>query len=156
MKGSYLLILHLDTPLADLQVGQLGCFGFPCGYYLYAGSAFGSGGVEARLAYHSRKQKARPHWHIDFLRTHARLLETWSVISPVRLECALVQGVLKTCNCDIPVRGFGSSDCDCVSHLLYKPVRPRSQVLTDALLDSFERAGAQLQELRVEVNTHDE
>ena len=47
-KGAYALVLHLERK-EEITVGRLGTFAFPAGYYLYAGSALGPGGLEARL-----------------------------------------------------------------------------------------------------------
>ncbi|MFN8566835.1 MAG: DUF123 domain-containing protein [Kouleothrix sp.] len=70
MKSIYLLILRLDADLADFAIGRLGCYCFTAGYYLYVGSAFGSGGITARLAHHQHRPKPLAATHIDYLREH--------------------------------------------------------------------------------------
>lgn len=140
VKGTYLLILRLDQDLADLQVGRLGCFTFAAGYYLYVGSAFGSGGLLARLAYHRQRVKAHPHWHVDYLRAHARLVETWSVASAMRLERPWARALLATPGLSVPVPRFGASDTDSRSHLFFTPQRPSTKLLTEALLTGIDQA----------------
>ena len=83
-RGTYLLILRLDRDVVGLPVGKLGALDFSAGYYLYIGSAFGSGGLPARLAYHAKRRKTRRHWHIDYLREHGELEEAWIIACPVR------------------------------------------------------------------------
>ena len=38
------------------------------GYYVYVGSAMGSGGVAARLKHHSKISK-KLHWHLEYLQS---------------------------------------------------------------------------------------
>lgn len=123
-QGSYILILRLAAPLADLAVGRLGRFDFAAGYYLYVGSAFGPGGLPARLAHHQRAHKPRPHWHIDYLRPHAQLLEIWAAPGPERLECRWCNTLAAHPALSAPVRGFGSRDTGCVAHLFSTPAAP--------------------------------
>jgi Uri superfamily endonuclease len=109
-KGSYLLIFSLGAPLRRLTIGRFGSFDFLEGYYLYVGSAMGSGGLTARLAYHQLQRKRQPHWHIDYLRPHLRLVETWTVASELRLECLWCRALNQLPLLSVPVRGFGSRD----------------------------------------------
>ena len=130
-KGSYLLGLSLQRNV-NLKVGRLGCFLFPPGYYLYAGSARGPGGLPARLARHQRREK-RPHWHVDYLLAHARLTDVWTAASKQRLECAWAEAVRDIEGAQIIAPRFGASDCRCVAHLVYFPHRPRAVQITAAL-----------------------
>lgn len=136
-KGIYLLILRLDAELTDFQIGRLGRFDCAAGYYLYVGSAFAAGGLAARLAHHQRPIKARPHWHVDYLRARARLVETWSVATSMRRECCWARGLAATPGLSIPMPGFGASDNGCISHLLYSPRRPALRALIETLLECF-------------------
>lgn len=136
MKGSYILILRLEQPRADLPIGRLGRFNFAPGYYLYVGSAFGSGGLTARLAYHQRRHKTRPHWHIDYLRAEARLCEAWSVAGAGRLECHWCRALAAQPGVSMPVAGFGSRDTGCPAHLFYLPSPPRFSLLSEVILNS--------------------
>ena len=125
-KGTYALVLHLKGR-EEITVGKLGTFAFPAGYYLYVGSALGPGGLEARLARHCRRDK-KLHWHVDYLLERAHLVEVWSTVSTDRLECFWAQALVlydkyraarQLPGSEIPVPGFGSSDCRCPSHLIY-------------------------------------
>ena len=73
--GTYVLLLQLPVD-EQLTIGKLGTFDFPAGWYTYVGSAFGSGGLVGRLKHHM-KPVEKPHWHIDYLRQSARLMEIW-------------------------------------------------------------------------------
>jgi Uri superfamily endonuclease len=66
--GTYALILRSHSK-ATTQVGRWGRINLETGYYIYIGSAFGPGGVRARVSRHFRKEK-RKHWHIDYLRKY--------------------------------------------------------------------------------------
>lgn len=89
------------------------------GLYLYCGSAYGPGGLEARLSRHLKQEKPL-RWHIDFLRlggdvSFVGALEGGS-------ECHLVDRAVQELGADLPIPGFGSSDCrTCTSHLLLVP-----------------------------------
>ena len=109
---SYQLHIHL-TRSQNIEVGRLGRFRFPAGYYVYTGSARKN--LIARVQRHlSRDKKLR--WHIDYL-----LACPAAQVREVRLfeqaECAINQRVQG----EIPVPGFGASDCraHCHSHLKY-------------------------------------
>jgi Uri superfamily endonuclease len=136
-RGSYALGLALDSE-ANLAVGRLGAFVFPPGYYLYVGSARGPGGLPARLGRHRRREK-RPHWHVDYLRLRARLVERWTVLSEERLECVWAQALLAMPGACIVAPGFGASDCGCSSHLIHFDRRPMTAQITRVSQESLER-----------------
>jgi len=123
-KGSYLLGISLAQVL-DLFVGRLGQFAFSAGYYIYAGSAQGPGGLAARLNRHRRREK-QLHWHIDYLLAHACLTDVWSIVSKERLECLWARGVAEMPGARIVAPRFGASDCRCPAHLIHfsQPPRP--------------------------------
>lgn len=116
--GTYALLLRLDSP-QRIQVGRLGEFPFPAGWYLYLGSARGPGGLAARLARHRRVSDKRFHWHIDYLRAVATPIEAWTVASDVRLECHWARAAATLPGATIVAPRFGASDCRCASHLYY-------------------------------------
>lgn len=130
-KGTYLLVAHLEHEV-EIQIGRLGTFAFATGWYAYAGSALGPGGLHARLARHARSDK-RLHWHIDYLLQHAVLETTWQAAYPERLECAWAKAVQELPGAQIPVHGFGASDCRCAAHLVFLPQRPIDRQITAAL-----------------------
>lgn len=129
-KGLYQLLIRLDQDEV-IPVGKLGTFRFPAGFYVYTGSAMG--GLDARIARHLSKTK-RFHWHVDYLlerstivRYAIRELESHKVRKPKARsdECSLNDAILAAEGAQIPVRGFGSSDCECMSHLVYFDRRPQ-------------------------------
>ncbi len=140
MKGVYLLILQLSAELRALPVGRLGCFDFAAGFYLYVGSALGSGGIPARLARHERGPQGQPHWHIDYLRTHTALLETWAMATAdPRMEACLANGLAATAGLSLPAPGFGATDSSAASHLFYAPTMPARVLLLETLLHCAEQ-----------------
>ena len=118
--GSYALTLNI-YPKKEGIVGRLGNVIFPPGRYLYFGSAFGSGGVKARICHHY-KTKTRIHWHIDFLTTGENDFSFWYVAGK-KLECEWSQYYFHKYENSIPVYGFGSTDCrsGCLAHLIRLP-----------------------------------
>ena len=120
--GSYVLVLRMSCD-QHLRVARLGVHGFKRGYYCYVGSARGAGGLRARLSRHLRRRK-KPHWHIDYILPHSALVEVWTAPSIARLECLYAQTFLHMPGAQIPVPGFGSSDCRCQTHLLFFSARP--------------------------------
>lgn len=125
-SGSYVLILYLPEA-AFMPVGRLGERGFAAGFYLYVGSARGSGGLRSRLQRHLRQNKTA-HWHIDHLRRRAEAVEAWFVESSEPLECRWGAILRAQPGLVIPVPGFGSSDCRCPAHLFYSAEPPGSAV----------------------------
>lgn len=122
--GTYLLILCLPGAI-NLQVGKLGEAEYKPGYYLYAGSAAGPGGLSARIGRHIKKDKPI-HWHIDYLRAAANVVGwvyTRHFSHDGRLECVWSQALLSMPLAQVPQYGFGSSDCcsGCPAHLVYLP-----------------------------------
>ena len=130
-KGTYVLVLFLKKGVG-LQIGKLGSFNFKRGYYAYVGSAFGPGGLAARLKHH-QTPSARPHWHIDYLKTAAALVDIWFSTKPDRSEHAWAEKLLSLEAGQCPVKGFGSSDCRCLSHLVYFKRKPKPDTLSRVL-----------------------
>lgn len=130
-KGTYLLLIQMSQP-TKLTVGRLGAFCFQGGWYAYAGSALGPGGLRARLARHARMQK-RIHWHIDYLLESAQLMQSWQIACPARLECEWAAALARLAHAQIAVYRFGASDCRCPGHLVYWPTRPESRQIEAAL-----------------------
>lgn len=120
--GNYVLLLHLPAN-ARLTIGKLGTFVFPAGWYAYVGSAFGAGGLVGRLKHHLQPVD-KPHWHIDYLRQAARVEEIWLSPSETQHEQEWVELMLAIPGAMILVEGFGASDSDKESHLIYFDVRP--------------------------------
>jgi len=115
--GTYILILEAKED-KEIKVGKLGYFKIQKGYYAYVGSAFGSGGVHSRVRRHNKKYK-KLYWHIDYLRKVTELIEIWYIYGRERYEHKWAQLLKSLESSSIPFAGFGSSDCDCESHLFY-------------------------------------
>lgn len=126
--GTYALWLYCPKG-ARITVGRLGAIDFKRGWYAYAGSAFGPGGLAARVGRHLREKK-KIHWHIDYLRAIAKPREIWFSTKSEPLEHVLAAVLYN--GSGAPVKGFGCTDCRCISHLSYFSCRPDAN-----LLDSF-------------------
>jgi len=126
--GTYALILRSPTE-GVIRIGRLGNMQIKPGWYVYVGSAFGPGGVRARLAHHIRPVQ-RPHWHIDYLKTLAVVEEVWFVYGQTSQEHAWSECFAGMRGASLPMAGFGSSDCHCESHLFYFKKRPPKKLLT--------------------------
>ncbi len=112
--GTYALGLMLAVEV-QVTVGALGQGIFPPGLVLYVGSAWGPGGLAARLGRHLRGD-GKPHWHIDALRRWATPVALW--IAPgEHLECNWARALVDLPGVRIAMSRFGASDCRCPSHL---------------------------------------
>lgn len=109
---TYQLHILLRRPQA-ITVGRLGRFSLEPGRYVYTGSARRN--LRTRLLRHLSRHKSL-HWHVDYLLA-CKYAEITAISLSSRDECVLNQ----TVNGDIPVRGFGASDCraGCGAHLKY-------------------------------------
>lgn len=123
--------MRLDEDVV-LAIGRLGRFTLPAGYYVYAGSARGPGGLSARLARHRRREK-RFHWHVDYLLARAHLIEVWTAVSMHRLECIWAKAILEMVGARVIAPRFGASDCCCPAHLIYFAQRPADAGMTATL-----------------------
>jgi Uri superfamily endonuclease len=122
IAGTYALILRC-LQSKHLRIGRLGIFNFPPGWYIYVGSAFGPGGLQARCGHHLRPL-IRPRWHIDYLRPAAPLQDIWFTTDAAPREHLWTQIIRGLRRASAPIPGFGSCDCRCPSHLIYFPFRP--------------------------------
>lgn len=114
-KGAY--FLGIETKRFLLLAGaSFGSARLAPGFYLYCGSAYGPGGMEARLNRHLKRHK-KQRWHVDQLTTQGKVRLVGRV--PEGQECDLVSQFSALSGSAFPVPGFGSSDCKtCPSHLL--------------------------------------
>jgi Uri superfamily endonuclease len=120
--GTYALIL-VSASDRLIQIGKLGQLLLQPGFYVYAGSAFGPGGIRARVAHHARVSQ-RPHWHIDYLRSILNLDEVWYSYDSERHEHRWADTFSRLKGATLPIAGFGASDCSCRSHLLLFSTKP--------------------------------
>ena len=114
-----------------VRIGRLGVLRLQSGCYVYVGSAFGAGGLRARVGHHQRIAR-RPHWHVDYLRRHARLETVWYE-SGERREHEWAARIGAMAGARTPMSGFGSSDCDCAAHLFWFEVRPPEEAMVCTL-----------------------
>lgn len=115
--GTYALLLRASTT-QTIRIGRLGDLVLQPGYYIYVGSAFGPGGLAARVGRHLRQDKIL-RWHIDYLRAVCDVEEVWWTCDPVRRECEWASRLREVAGAKVPMRGFGSSDCGCEAHLMW-------------------------------------
>ncbi len=129
--GTYILLFR-STSQRQLKIGKLGVLKLRAGYYLYVGSAFGPGGIRARLAHH-RKRAERLHWHVDYLRQVLEPVEYWYTYDPRHREHLWAGVMADLPGLELAKQGFGASDCRCASHLFYCGTRPNYQLFRAGL-----------------------
>ena len=123
--GTYALILKSPAE-RWIEIGKLGKCLIRPGNYIYTGSAFGPGGLKARIAHHTRISQ-RPHWHIDHLRLALPLDEVWYSYDSERYEHQWADAFSRLKGAIRPIAGFGASDCSCKSHLLFFSTKPSAR-----------------------------
>jgi Uri superfamily endonuclease len=138
--GTYALVLRVCESQV-INVGALGNLGFDAGIYIYIGSAFGPGGLHARLAHHL-SSPCKNHWHIDYLRQHANLVDIWFTYDPVRREHEWAEEFKELPEASVLFPGFGASDCQCLTHLFQFNAVPLMNNLYDRLLERYPDHGA--------------
>ncbi|UCF92140.1 MAG: GIY-YIG nuclease family protein [Desulfobacterales bacterium] len=135
--GTYALVL-VSAADVGLPIGKFGELHVRPGFYIYVGSAFGPGGLKARLAHH-RHISRRPRWHIDYLRAVTRLEAVWYTYDPARREHQWSEVLSQSPNAAVPLPGFGSSDCRCASHLYFFETQPSVSAFRRRLRGRFKR-----------------
>ncbi|MDH5218331.1 MAG: GIY-YIG nuclease family protein [Gammaproteobacteria bacterium] len=114
--GTYALWLRSETNHI-VEIGKFGRLQMVPGFYIYIGSAFGPGGIKARVGRHLRQEK-NLRWHIDYLRQYTSPVKVWLAYEK-HLEHQWAGKINKHRKTSIPLAGFGSSDCRCPTHLFY-------------------------------------
>ena len=117
MKGTpgvYILIVSL-TEAQTIKVGKKRVIPFEPGYYFYVGSALG--GLENRIKRHLAREK-KHHWHIDYLLDVGQIIGGFAIPTTQKIECQVAESLAEGL---ASIAGFGSSDCNCRSHLFYYP-----------------------------------
>ena len=111
MNSVYVLVIEVGKNI-NVNVGALGNLNFEKGIYIYVGSA--KKGLRKRIERHLRKNK-RKFWHIDYLLSDesVNVLKVFAVQEPFE-ECEVANIISEK---GVPMQGFGSSDCRCISHL---------------------------------------
>jgi len=123
-KGAYLLFVHLKED-SRIKIGALGTISFKEGYYCYVGSAMNS--LKGRINRHLKRKKTA-RWHIDYLlkNRNARIMKVCEFPSSRKIECDLSRKVRD--KADSGIKGFGCSDCKCVTHLYFFDHVPSCQL----------------------------
>ncbi len=100
-------MLLMRSSGGSLRVGSLGTVEVPSGILAYVGSAYGPGGLLARVSRHFRRGKCL-RWHIDYL-TESGIVEVEMALAlPYVRERELIE--VLTGFGDPIVPGFGCSD----------------------------------------------
>ena len=118
-KGSY-IVLYKNKKDEVISVGGLGEIPFKKGYYIYTGSAKTS--ISARTKRH-KINALNKRWHIDYIHPPAEWVDVIK-LPFLDAECVIARLLSKKL---LEVKGFGSSDCKCTSHLFYSPRDPREE-----------------------------
>jgi Uri superfamily endonuclease len=105
----------------------LGSLDFSAGYYAYTGSALNS--LESRISRHLSDNK-KIFWHVDYLLLISKVVGVWTIISDKRLECS---SAARYASLTASVKGFGSSDCRCRSHLFFSQEQERLEDIAHSL-----------------------
>ncbi len=137
-KGTYILIARV-CQMRHLPVGSLGTFDIIPGFYAYVGSAFGAGGLRARIGHHLASA-AEPHWHIDYLLRVASPVEVWFTTAGRKLEHHWAELLEAAPRFRVPIPRFGSSDYhrSRLSHLFYSKHRPSFRWFQQQMMEGFE------------------
>jgi Uri superfamily endonuclease len=128
LKGVYVLVIQVDKD-RQVNVGALGKSIFKKGLYAYVGSA--QDNLVQRIKRHLRKEK-RKFWHVDYLLDDdaTKVVEVFYKRANKTEECAFAKLIGRRGE---SIHGFGSSDCNCRSHLFrikdYKFLQESMQVL---------------------------
>jgi len=114
MKGIYVLIINVNQTICS-RIGALGLLTFQAGQYAYVGSA--QTNIESRVARHKKKRSLC--FGIDYLLSNEaiKVLDIYYIDGPKTRECQVANLILL--NAGNPIPAFGSSDCNCISHLFY-------------------------------------
>ena len=114
MRGIYVLIIKVGKD-TEVNVGALCRIAFTTGLYAYIGSS--QTNLEQRIRRHLRKEKKK-FWHIDYLLDNdaTKIIKVFVKKANKLEECKIAKTICKKSK---PISGFGSSDCNCESHLFH-------------------------------------
>jgi histidyl-tRNA synthetase len=111
--GAYILVLNIKQNM-KLSIGVLGVHTLKRGTYLYIGSA--KSGIGGRVRRHIRLSSTKSDggkWHIDNILKNSLAEVAAALAFPGAEECAVSAVLASDERTDVPVAGFGSSDCRC-------------------------------------------
>jgi Uri superfamily endonuclease len=137
--GTYALIFSARRKYRA-EIGKLGSLELKPGFYIYVGSAFGPGGLKARIDHH-RKKADHPHWHMDYLGPFFKLIEIWYTYDPVQREHLWAKIISNTRGASVPLDGFGSSDCRCRAHLFFRTTKPSIRTFRQKIFTRIDNHG---------------
>ncbi len=120
--GTYILVLA-NNRKETIQIGKSGQLKLESGYYFYVGSAFGPGGIKARVGRHLKSDK-KCRWHIDYLREFTTVHAVLINYDTCRCEQRWVEVLNSYQKLIIPKDGFGASDSRNQSHLFFSAEMP--------------------------------
>lgn len=138
MSGIYFVIAELPKAM-DIQVGKRREEHFEAGFYGYVGSALGN--LEKRVARHLGTRK-KLHWHIDYLLAVTTVRAVVYAETRQKKECPVAQALSRKL---ASKPNFGSSDCNCPSHLFFCQNRESPK---EFVLDSFKHLNLIPSEIR--------
>jgi Uri superfamily endonuclease len=139
--GTYVLVCQSGSR-ASIPIGRTRRLELEPGFYCYVGSAFGTGGVRARVLRHVRGT-GPVHWHIDYLRGHVIPVAVWFSHDDRRLEHDFASALSATRGF-VQIDDFGCSDCGCRSHLFFCARRPSPAMLRRRIDSRIVLAGIEL------------
>jgi Uri superfamily endonuclease len=122
MRGTYILFISVKKEVF-IRIGALKKIKFTKGIYTYIGSALarkGSSSLINRVQRHLKSSNEKNlHWHIDYLlaNENVKIAQIYLLPSPYKFECTLAREFHEIAVDHI--KGFGSTDCKCRSHLFY-------------------------------------
>jgi Uri superfamily endonuclease len=137
-KGNYTIVFRFEERTRK-NLHRFGDVIFTPGYYFYCGSAHGSGGLKSRITRHLTKS-SKKFWHIDYLKDLLFPIEVWYQASLEKNECSFCKIFHDQTGGEIPIKGFGSSDCrnKCESHLVRFPLGTNLDHLFNKLDGEFD------------------
>jgi Uri superfamily endonuclease len=146
-KGTYILIAQVSD-MKRLEIGSLGEFNILPGFYAYVGSAFGSGGLRARIGHHL-ESTAEAHWHIDYLLPVAIPVEVWFTTADWKVERQWAEMLEDAPGFRVPIPRFGCSDYhrSRASHLFYTKRQPSLRRFQQQMREVFE--GVELEQFMI-------
>ena len=127
VKGTYVLILRMNND-TDIKVGKLGELKLKTGFYIYIGSALGTGGFK-RVTRHFNVACGKNHvrkWHIDYLLPQTDVICAVLLPTDEALECTIAK---KFAELFKEITGFGCTDCACRSHLFFSGTNPENKAV---------------------------
>lgn len=131
--GTYALLLEPNRQRTGIDIGARGRLPVKkSGSYIYVGSAHGPGGLAGRLSHHLRGIE-NPHWHIDYLRRACSIRGALIASGARQLEHDWFRRLRLMPSADIPMSGFGSSDCRCAAHLVHFASRVPVRLISETV-----------------------